>query len=148
MKKDDLSNLCSLLEQKLSTFKDFLSATELLKEAAVSEDMQHIETLTGKRQGCIRKIDQIDCRIKDIKACVNSSRPSRTKKRAELLSTDIINIAENAACLNREFETILDSRRGEMRTRISETRRRQTGVRGYVGGVERRNQPRFLDIRS
>ena len=147
MEKDNSSDLCSLLEQKLNTFKDFLSATVLLKEAAVSEDVEDIESLIEKRRSYIKAIDRIDCGIKKISGVRITSPLAETRKGIELLSKAIGNTAENAARLNREFETILKSKHGDLRKRISEMSRNQAGIKGYAGGKQRKEQPRFLDIR-
>jgi len=147
MEKDNLSDLRSLLEQKLNTFKDFLSATVLLKEAAVSEDVENIESLIEKRRSYIKVIDRIDCGIKKISGARMTLPSAETRKGIELLSTAIKNTAENAARLNGEFEIMLKSRHGDLRNRISEMSRNQAGIKGYAGGGQRKEQPRFLDIK-
>ena len=63
-----------ILEQKLAAFKEFLSATILLKEHLLSEDMKQIDSVIGHRQGLIRHIDNLDDRIKNMTAHPGTNR--------------------------------------------------------------------------
>ena len=67
-KNAEPDSLPLILEQKLAAFKEFLSATILLKEQLLSENMKQIDSVIGHRQGLIRHIDNLDDRIKNMTA--------------------------------------------------------------------------------
>jgi vacuolar-type H+-ATPase subunit I/STV1 len=141
-------NLRNLLEQKLDVFRDFLSATMILKELTDSEDdMKKIELLIDKRRSCINKIDKIDNRINRTRKEIITL-PLETKKEITKIVTMIDDTAVKAVHTNKEFETMLRVHHNDIRNQMLKARHSRDGVKEYVRRTFERNQPRFLDVTS
>lgn len=150
MNMDDNVKPCELLdliEEKLTVFKSFLSATALLKDATDLQEMKKIELLIVKRENCINVIDWIDSRINRIKNSILAL-PGDVMEKIRLLTKAIDDTATEATHLNKEFETMLIRHRDDTKKQLSKVSQNRNGVKSYAVMARGGNQPVFLNITS
>lgn len=148
-------SLSLILEQKLAAFKEFLSATIMLKEHLLSEDIKQIDSVIGHRQKLIRHIDNLDNLIKNITAHPGTNRMEITperEKQIEVLSTALEETITKAIKLNEECAAISTSRRDELEKELAGISNGRLALQGYAGGARRDNgnnrTPRFLSVNA
>lgn len=137
--------LPSILEQKLAAFEEFLSATVLLKEHLLSEDMSRIDSVIGHRQGLIHHIDDLDNRIKNVTA-----HPG-TNRQIEALSTALEETITKIIKLNEECAAISTNRRDELEKELTGISNGRLALQGYAGGTRNKGinrTPRFLNVNA
>ena len=143
-----------ILEQKLAAFKEFLSATILLKEHLLSEDMKQIDSVIGQRQGLIRHIDNLDDRIKNVTTHSGTNRMGITLekgKQIEALSTALEETITKVITLNEECAAISTSRRDELEKELADINNGRLALQGYAGGTRNsgtNRTPRFLSVNA
>ncbi len=143
-----------ILEQKLAAFKEFLSATILLKEQLLSEDAKQIDSVIGQRQRLIRHIDNLDNLIKNMTAHPGTNRMEITperEKQIEALSTALEETITKAITLNEECAAISTSRRDELEKELAGISNGRLALHGYAGGTRNDSTnrlPRFLSVNA
>jgi hypothetical protein len=147
-------SLTLILEQKLVAFKEFLSATTLLKEHLLSEDMEQIDSVIGHRQGLIRHIDNLDTRIKNMTMHPGTNRMGITSKKEnqiEALSTALEETITKVITLNEECAAISTNRRDELEKELTGISNGRLALQGYAGGARNNGinrTHRFLSVNA
>ncbi len=134
-----------ILEQKLAAFQAFLSATILLKENLLSENIKQIDSVIGHRQGLMRHIDTLDNRIKGMKM------HSGTEKQIEALSTALEETIRKVIALNEECAAIATNRRDKLEKELTGISNGRLALQGYAGGTRNNGSnrtPRFLSVNA
>jgi hypothetical protein len=125
-----------LLEQKLITFKEFLSATLLLKEHLLSEDMMQIDSVIDHRKGLMRRIDNLDNRIKNMSTHSNiilTRMASEKGTQIDYLSTALEELITKVIKLNEDCAAIATNRRCELGKELTGISNGRLALRGYAG---------------
>lgn len=139
-----------LLEQKLSAFERFLSATRSLRDMPdFRNNREKIESLIHERQRCIGAINRIDDRINKIRRedpSVISRVPDETRGKIRRLAAMVGDIAAKAGRVNKECETMLTLWRDDTKNQMINIRQGQNGIHGRADKTYRIRQPKFLDI--
>lgn len=146
--------LSLMLEQKLTAFEGFLSATLSLKERLLAgEDMEQIESLLGYRQGLMRHIDHLDSRIKNMTAHAGAmlmAEPAPGKaKGTDALSAALEEKTARVSELNEECAAIAAGCRDELGKELAGIRNGRVALRGYAGGArdnDSHGAPRLLSV--
>jgi hypothetical protein len=143
-----------ILEQKLVAFKEFLSATTLLKEHLLSEDMEQIDSVIGHRQGLISHIDNLDNQIKNTTTHSGTNRLGiavEKNKQIDDLSTALEETITKVITLNEECAAISTNRRDELEKELTGISNGRLALQGYAGGTRKNGinrTPRFLSVNA
>ncbi len=132
-------NLPHILEQKLSAFRDFLSATAALKESLLAQDMNRVNALTDHRQGLIRHIDGLDNRIKNMTAHAGTLRlgmAPEKENQIDALSTALEEAITQVIKLNGDCAAIAAGHRDALGRELSGINNGRLALRGYAGGAK------------
>ena len=127
-----------ILEQKLVAFKAFLSATILLKEHLLSEDIKQIDSVIVHRQALISHIDTLDNRIKSMTTHSGTNRlcrASEEENRIEALSTALEETITKVITLNEECASIATNRRDDLEKALTGISNGRLALQGYAGGA-------------
>ncbi|MBE0528967.1 MAG: hypothetical protein IH629_07180 [Thermoleophilia bacterium] len=143
--KAEPNSLPRILEQKLAAFKEFLSATVVLKQHLLADDIKQIDTAIDRRQVLMRYIDNLDNRLKSM------TRHSGTDQQIEVLSTALEEAITKVITLNGECAAITASRRDELEKELTGISNERLALQGYAGGQRHNGNnrtPRFLNVNA
>lgn len=141
-----------ILEQKLSAFREFLSATAALKESLLARDMNRINALTDRRQGLIRHIDDLDGRIKTMTAHAGTllmEMEPEKEKQIDALSTALEEAITKVIKLNGDCAVIAAGQRDALGKELSGINNGRLALRGYAEGARDSvysRAPRLLSV--
>lgn len=140
-------DLSDLLQQKLDLFRSLLSATVSLRDLVEAEcDRGTFESLMAAREGFIASIDDIDCRIDEIRReqpSLLSTMTAGTREAARQFAGEIADMAVQTAARTRELERTLTLRRDAMTAEMTHLRH----TRNYIHRGDEKPGPRFLNVR-
>lgn len=154
VKKAEADTLPLILEQKLSAFREFLSATAALKESLLAQDMNRVNALTDHRQGLIRHIDGLDSRIKNMSAHAGTllmGMGSEKEKQIDALSTALEEAITKVIKLNGDCAAIAAGQRDALGRELSGINNGRLALRGYAGGAKdsaSSRAPRLLSVNT
>jgi hypothetical protein len=143
----DLSRLCQLLERKIAIFKDFMSATESLKDMIMEHNAEAVELIIARRHNLITAIDTVDCeirRIREEKSLQEVLRTPEGRKRVQSLVKNLENMINKTMRLNQSCETAAEDELNKLRDDLSGLGHSLKWFKGYRNPRE----PRFLDVKT
>jgi hypothetical protein len=143
----DLSRLCQLLERKIVIFKDFMSATESLKDMIVENNAEAVDMIIIRRRNLIAAIDTIDCEILKIrkeKSPEEVLHVPEGRKRVHSLVKTLENMINKTIQLNQSCEIAAEHELNKLRDDLSGISHNLRRFRGYRNPIE----PRFLDVKT
>jgi hypothetical protein len=144
----DISRLCGLLEKKISTFKDFISATVSLKDMIKEHNVDAIETMIARRHDHIVFINRIDDEIRMVRGANPSYEAMlnpETRKRLQSLMKMVENVISKTLRLNQDCEAAAENELHKLRSDLSGLDHSEKWFKGYRG---RSWEPRFLDVKT
>jgi hypothetical protein len=142
------SDLIETLEQKAKSLEAFLALTNSLRERLIAQEWSGIEGLLKQRQDLTFAVDQMDVRIRVLRAKQPPDAeglPDAEGKRILDLLNAISGISEKARTLDRECAGLMADWREQTRGRLSTMRSSFKAVHGYNRKPVR--PPKFLDVR-
>ncbi|MGO9137387.1 MAG: hypothetical protein ACLP9S_01535 [Syntrophales bacterium] len=141
----DPSRLCELLEKKIATFKDFMSATAVLKDMIEQHNVEAIEMLIARRHDYITFIGRLDGAIRSIREAHPLYELPATRKRIQSLMKTLENMISKTMRLNHDCEAAAEDELDKLKNHLSRIGHSQTWFRGYMGNS---GVPRFLDVKT
>lgn len=142
-----------ILEQKLNAFREFLSATAALKESLLAHDMTRVNALTDRRQGLIRRIDDLDNRIKNMTAHAGTllvGMAPEKEKQIDALSAALEEAITGVIKLNGDCAAIATSHRDALGRELSGINNGRLALHGYADNARGRTSraPRLLSVNT
>ena len=148
--KYEEKEICTFLEKKLASFKQYLSITEKMKEALRNkEEHGSLGGLISRRQGCIHKIEKLDLSIDKIieMGSVGISRISQKYKGViDSYLPTLKDIMVKVDIMDRELVKIVAEQGEGIKTELLKIRNMRQAARGYK--TKRRYPAKFLDTRK
>jgi hypothetical protein len=142
-------DICTLLDMKLTHFKQYLSITEKMQQAfGNKEETNNLDKLISKRQGCADNIERIDLSIARIlkKGSRELSRiSSKYKGIIDGCLLKIRNIMTTVDLMDKEIMVMVKQEVEVAKTEVLKTQKFRQAAKGYSGKA--RFTARFLDTR-
>lgn len=142
--------ICTFLEKKLAHFKQYLFVTEKMKQAfGNEEEINNLDGLISKRQGCIKNIDRIDLSIKKIIKGGSGSLSRVSKKYKEMIDGYLSKIREimtTVALMDKEIMVMVKQEGEGIKKEVLKIRNFKQAARGYGGSTG--YTARFLNTRK
>ena len=130
-----------VLENKLRTYAEFLSATLELKDAFEAEDMGKIEQLTMQREDMIRFVNGLDHQVNQ----TNRDDGGSGKKRA-VITNALNKIMQRIITANKDCEKVATVKCNLAKGDLRMIHQQEKVMSGYAN--KPRGIPKYLDVRT
>ncbi len=142
-----LDNMDRLLQEKLHVYKEYLTATMLLKEALQNEEMVKVKQLITEREKLAGKVDRLQQQaIHPGRQAMNFPPHRVNQSRQSKTSTEIEEIINYIITANKDCETLAVSRCADLENGLLLLRQREAALSGYTAKPRRR--PVFLSLKT
>ena len=141
----DLSKLGGLLEQKITIFRDFISATTSLKDMIELHNVEAVEMIISRRNNYISLISGIDDEILKIRKANPSYEATEERKRIQSLMKTLENMIAKTLRLNQDCEAAAEDELHKLRKGLSGLGNSEKWFKGYG---RKSWEPRFLDVKT
>lgn len=129
-----------VLEEKLRSYAEFLSATLRLKDAFEAEDMGKVEQLTVQREDMIRFVNGLDHQVN------RTNRDDDGGKKRAVITDALSKILQRIIAANKDCEKVAivkcNSAKGDLRI----IHQQEKVMSEYAN--KQRGIPKFLDVRT
>ena len=139
------NRLCELLEHKIAVFKDFMSATESLKDMIELHNVDAVEMIIARRHDYMSVIDRIDDEIRKIRKSNFPYTCPETRKRIDALTKTLESMIKKTLRLNQSCEKAAENELDLLRVDLSKVSNSRKWFKGYRGND---GEPRFLDVKT
>ena len=141
--------MCTFLEKKLDTFREYQSVTEKMKKIVCGNDKNsELSGLIRRRQKCIGAIEKINSSMDKIIKNGYVKFSCISKKYKGLVESCLSNIKDvmiQVDLMDRELVTIVSEQGESIKTEILKMRNMRKAARGYQ--TNKRYPAKFLDTR-
>ncbi|MCL5807306.1 MAG: flagellar protein FlgN [Deltaproteobacteria bacterium] len=136
----------AMLVEKGKAYDEFLSVTELLKNAIETEEMEEVDRFIKCREELIGEIDGLDRRISRYQHSIPLDQRSAIFQRVASMSDDLGGKLRQINSTNQVCTAIAARSCEALRNDLTVINQQRQGIQGYVDKTQR--IPKFLSVRS